>query len=77
MRRGRNRAISGRLDRPHAFAMIVDVTTPSERSNNATRSAPRDYFRAAVKAGVRRRFSPYQLRRAHAIEMARESGPLP
>ena len=32
--------------------------------------------RAAVAAGVRRRFAPHQLRHAHAVEMAREGVPL-
>jgi len=32
--------------------------------------------RLAVKAGVRRRFAPHQLRHAHAVEMAREGVPL-
>jgi integrase len=32
--------------------------------------------RAAVQAGVRRRFAPHQLRHAHAVEMAREGVPL-
>ena len=32
--------------------------------------------RLAVRAGVRRRFAPHQLRHAHAIEMAREGVPL-
>jgi hypothetical protein len=32
--------------------------------------------RTAVKAGVRRRFAPHQLRHAHAVEMAREGVPL-
>ncbi len=31
---------------------------------------------AAVKAGVRRRFAPHQLRHAHAVEMSREGVPL-
>jgi len=31
---------------------------------------------AAVRAGVRRRFAPHQLRHAHAVEMAREGVPL-
>ena len=30
----------------------------------------------AVRAGVRRRFVPHQLRHAHAVEMAREGVPL-
>jgi Phage integrase family len=32
--------------------------------------------RVAREAGVRRRFAPHQLRHAHAVEMAREGGPL-
>ena len=32
--------------------------------------------RTAVRAGVRRRFVPHQLRHAHAVEMAREGVPL-
>ena len=32
--------------------------------------------RAAVHAGVRRRFAPHQLRHAHAVELAREGVPL-
>jgi integrase len=32
--------------------------------------------RAAARAGVRRRFTPHQLRQAHAVEMAREGVPL-
>jgi site-specific recombinase XerD len=32
--------------------------------------------RLAVQAAVRRRFAPHQLRRAHAVEMAREGVPL-
>jgi site-specific recombinase XerD len=35
-----------------------------------------DLSRTAVSAGVRRRFAPHQLRRAHAVEMAREGVPL-
>jgi site-specific recombinase XerD len=32
--------------------------------------------RTAARAGVRRRFAPHQLRRAHAVEMSREGVPL-
>jgi integrase/recombinase XerD len=40
----------------------------------AGRPPPRErsFGHAAVLAGVRRRFAPHQLRRAHAVEMARE-----
>jgi site-specific recombinase XerD len=40
-------------------------------------SAARSTLRAlAVRAGVRRRFAPHQLRHAHAVEMARDGVPL-
>ena len=35
-----------------------------------------DLRRTAAQAGVRRRFAPHQLRRAHAVELAREGVPL-
>ena len=41
-----------------------------------TTSVRQQLRRAAVKAGVRRRFAPHQLRHAHAVEMAREGVPL-
>jgi site-specific recombinase XerD len=51
--------------------------------HGATRGRPWDVSaararlrRLAVQAGVRRRFSPHQLRHAHAIEMAQEGVPL-
>jgi site-specific recombinase XerD len=40
---------------------------------SAARAALR---RRAVRAGIRRRFAPHQLRHAHAIELAREGVPL-
>jgi site-specific recombinase XerD len=39
-------------------------------------SARKQLARTAVKAGVRRRFAPHQLRHAHAVEMAHEGVPL-
>ena len=40
-------------------------------------SAAREELRAtAVRAGVRRRFAPHQLRHAHAVEMSREGIPI-
>ena len=35
-----------------------------------------DLRRLGLRAGVRRRFAPHQLRHAHAVEMAREGIPL-
>ncbi|HWF50869.1 MAG TPA: tyrosine-type recombinase/integrase [Solirubrobacteraceae bacterium] len=42
----------------------------------ATSAAREELRAAAVRAGVRRRFAPHQLRHAHAIEMAREGIPI-
>jgi len=39
-------------------------------------SARKQLGRTAVKAGVRRRFAPHQLRHAHAVELAHEGVPL-
>ena len=41
-----------------------------------TTSVRQQLRRTAVKAGVRWRFAPHQLRHAHAVEMAREGVPL-
>ena len=38
--------------------------------------APKQLARTAVKAGVRRRFAPHQLRHAHAVAMAHEDVPV-
>src|SRR3954464_2555250 len=35
-----------------------------------------EFLRLAAQAGIRRRFAPHQLRRAHAVELAREGVPL-
>lgn len=42
----------------------------------STAAARAELRRTAAAAGVRRRFAPHQLRRAHAVEMAREGVPL-
>jgi len=41
-----------------------------------TSGARAELRRAVASAGVRRRFAPHQLRKAHAVEMAREGVPL-
>jgi site-specific recombinase XerD len=53
---------------------VIDGRTRG-RSLTAT-SVRQQLRRIAAKAGVRRRFAPYQLRHAHAVEMAREGVPL-
>ena len=40
-----------------------------------TTSVHQQLRRSAAKAGVRQRFAPHQLRRAHAVEMARDAVP--
>jgi len=57
-------------------ALVCVLTGPTcgrPWSAAAARAALR---RLAVRAGVRRRFAPHQLRHAHAVEMAREGVPL-
>ncbi len=64
-----------RLELP-VGALLCIVTGPTAGrpwSNAAARSNLRQL---AADAGVRRRFAPQQLRRAHAVEMAREGVPL-
>ena len=55
------------------FCVINGPTCGRPWSGPAARTQLR---RLAVKAGVRRRFAPHQLRHAHAVEMAREGVPL-
>jgi site-specific recombinase XerD len=55
------------------FCVISGPTRGRACSSSVARAQLR---RLAVKAGVRRRFAPHQLRHAHAVEMAREGVPL-
>jgi site-specific recombinase XerD len=55
------------------FCVITGPTRGHPWSSAAVRA---DLRRHAVRAGVRRRFAPHQLRHAHAVEMAREGVPL-
>ena len=55
------------------FCVINGSTRGRHWSSAAARA---DMRRAAVEAGVRRRFAPHQLRHAHAVELAREGEPL-
>ena len=57
-----------------ALFCVIDGRT---RGRSLTTTSVRQHLRrTAVKAGVRRRFAPHQLRHAHAVEMAREGVPL-
>jgi site-specific recombinase XerD len=51
------------------FCIIDGPTRGRPWSGAAVRS---EFRRLAVRAGVRRRFAPHQLRHAHALELARE-----
>jgi len=55
------------------LCVINGITRGRHWSPAAARAGLR---RTAAAAGVRRRFAPYQLRHAHAVEMAREGVPL-
>jgi site-specific recombinase XerD len=60
--------------------MIVSCGAPAWASRRRSRSpstrSTTGTDRLAVRAGVRRRFAPHQLRHAHALELAREGVPL-
>ena len=59
-------------DRP----AVLRHRRPQARARLVGRRRPRGAGLRAVRAGVRRRFAPHQLRHAHAIELAREGVPL-
>ncbi len=64
------------LELPLPVGALICVLSGSTRSALVCRSRTRSLRRLAVRAGVRRRFAPHQLRHAHAVEMAREGVPL-
>jgi integrase len=55
------------------FCVIVGPTRSHAWSASAARL---ELHRVAVRAGVRRRFAPHQLRHAHAVELLHEGIPL-
>jgi site-specific recombinase XerD len=64
---------------PHGLRMrrLIVVLSGPTRGRAWSQAAAREQLRhTAVLAGVRRRFTPHQLRHAHAVEMAREGVPL-
>jgi site-specific recombinase XerD len=52
------------------------VAGPTRGRHWTTAGARAELRNTAVRAGVRRRFAPHQLRHAHAVEMAHEGVPL-
>jgi integrase len=65
-------------EQPQVHAGTETTSSPNSvcpgRARQPTRVDPRDH--TAAHAGVRRRFSPHELRHAHAVEFAREGVPL-
>jgi site-specific recombinase XerD len=57
-----------------ALLCVIHGATAGRRWEHS--AARKQLRRAAVAAGVRRRFAPHQLRHAHAVEMAHEGVPL-
>jgi site-specific recombinase XerD len=64
-----------RLEMPVEPLFCV-INGPTRGRHWSSAAARADLHRTAVQAGVRRRFAPHQLRHAHAVELAREGGPL-
>jgi integrase/recombinase XerD len=57
-------------------ALLCVVHGPTQGRPWSAAAVRETLRRLAVRAGVRRRFAPHQLRHAHAVEMAREGVPL-
>jgi site-specific recombinase XerD len=64
-----------RLQMPIGPLLCV-INGPTRGRPWSSAAARAELRRAAVLAGVRRRFAPHQLRHAHAVELAREGVPL-
>jgi site-specific recombinase XerD len=56
--------------------LLCVINGPTRGLHWSTAAARAALRRTAVRAGVRRRFAPHQLRHAHAVELAREGVPL-
>jgi site-specific recombinase XerD len=57
-------------------ALFCVISGPTAGRPWSAAAAPTQFRRLALRAGVRRRSAPHQLRHAHAVEMAREGVPL-
>jgi len=57
-------------------AVFCIIHAPTQGRPWSAAAARVQLRRAAVDAGVRRRFAPHQLRHAHAVEMAHEGVPV-
>lgn len=56
--------------------LLCVINAPGSGRPWSTEAVRQSLARTALRAGVRRRFAPHQLRHAHAVEMAREGVPL-
>jgi site-specific recombinase XerD len=70
-----NRWVAKRLELPGGPLFCI-ISGPTRGRPWPQTGVRRELRRLAAQAGVRRRFAPHQLRRAHAVEMAREGVPL-
>ena len=57
-------------------ALLCVIHGPTAGRRWEASAARKQLHHVAAGAGVRRRFAPHQLRRAHAVEMAHEGVPL-
>ena len=67
--------LTARAELP-AGPLFCIIDGPTRGRPWASAGVRRELRRLAVRAGVRRRFAPHQLRHAHALELAREGVPL-
>jgi integrase len=67
--------LSQRVELPVGPLFCV-IDGPTRGRAWASASVRVEFRRLAIRAGVRRRFAPHQLRHAHAVELAREGVPL-
>ena len=68
--------LAERATRPVGLLLCV-IAGPTRGYAWSASAARLQLHRATVEAGVRRRFAPHQLRRAHAVELLREGIALP
>ena len=68
--------LADRVDLPVGPLFCV-IAGPTKGHAWSASSARMELHQVALKAGVRRRFAPHQLRHAHAVELLHEGIPLP
>jgi site-specific recombinase XerD len=68
--------VAGRARRAAGRAAVCIIDGPTRGRPWSGAGVRSEFRRLAVRAGVRRRLAPHQLRHAHAVELAREGVPL-